>query len=225
MTPDLQLPEADTRLGAKRLADVDADLNTRRSPIVARDTSDGNGHDPDAVSDLLADRAGDRPARSRLLHGGIEISSLRGGAARHLTPHDSRPILPLESAQLDQVSGLFKLLSDKTRLAILQILGDGEMNVTALCRRLKLPQPTVSHHLGLLRMNRLIANRRSGKQVYYSLHERVERAGAREPAPELDGASLPGIRPSERSAGLRIVDAAFSIQILTSPNEAGYSRL
>lgn len=226
MTPDLQLPEADTRLGAKRLAAVEADLSSRHSPIVERDDiSDGYGHDTDLEPDLLADRAGDRPARSRLLHGGIELS-LRGGGARHMSPEDSRPVLALQSAQLDQVCGLFKLLSDKTRLAILQILCDGELNVTALCRRLKLPQPTVSHHLGLLRMNRVIANRRSGKQVYYSLHARVERAGAqeREPEPELDGAS-PALRSGERSMGLRIVDAAFSIQILTSRGVAGYSRL
>jgi DNA-binding transcriptional ArsR family regulator len=38
---------------------------------------------------------------------------------------------------------------------------------------LKLPQPTVSHHLGLLRMSNVIGNRRDGKQVFYSLNGRV----------------------------------------------------
>src|SRR5947208_12347537 len=78
---------------------------------------------------------------------------------------------------LEQLTGLFRLLSDKTRLNILLLLADGERNVTSLCERLKLPQPTVSHHLGLLRMNNVIANRRNGKQVFYALNGRVETGG------------------------------------------------
>lgn len=70
---------------------------------------------------------------------------------------------------LEQLAALFRLLSDKTRLNILTALGDGERNVGDLCRLLQLPQPTMSHHLGLLRMSNVIANRRVGKQVFYSL--------------------------------------------------------
>src|SRR4051812_33164886 len=75
---------------------------------------------------------------------------------------------------LEQLTSLFRLLSDKTRLNILLLLSDGERNVTSLCDELKLPQPTVSHHLGLLRMNNVISNRRNGKQVFYSLNGRVD---------------------------------------------------
>lgn len=75
--------------------------------------------------------------------------------------------------ELEQLTGLFRLLSDKTRLNILMLLADGERNVTSLCDQLHLPQPTVSHHLGLLRMNNVIGNRRSGKQVFYTLNGRV----------------------------------------------------
>ncbi len=74
---------------------------------------------------------------------------------------------------LDQLTALFRLLSDKTRLNILLLLSSGERNVTWLCNELKLPQPTVSHHLGLLRLNNLIGNRRNGKQVFYQLNGRV----------------------------------------------------
>src|SRR5579862_2487979 len=81
------------------------------------------------------------------------------------------------SAVLDQefesLVGIFRLLSDKTRLNILMLLGEGERNVTTLCGELSLPQPTVSHHLGLLRMQNLIVNRRNGKQVFYALNEHV----------------------------------------------------
>ena len=81
---------------------------------------------------------------------------------------------PLAAVQdLEQLTGLFRLLSDKTRLNILMLLAAGERNVSSLCDELGLPQPTVSHHLGLLRMNNVIGNRRSGKQVFYTLNGRV----------------------------------------------------
>jgi ArsR family transcriptional regulator, arsenate/arsenite/antimonite-responsive transcriptional repressor len=65
----------------------------------------------------------------------------------------------------------FRLLSDETRLKIVFYLAKSERNVGSLCDILGLAQPTVSHHLGLLRMGRLIVNRRNGKQVIYSLNK------------------------------------------------------
>ena len=75
--------------------------------------------------------------------------------------------------ELEPLVGLFRLLSDKTRLNILMLLAGGERNVSSLCEQLALPQPTVSHHLGLLRMQNLISNRRNGKQVFYGLNGHV----------------------------------------------------
>lgn len=82
-------------------------------------------------------------------------------------------------ADLEPLAALFRLLSDKTRLNILLLLAKGERNVSSLCDELRLPQPTVSHHLGLLRMSNLITNRRDGKQVFYELDGRVDGADAR----------------------------------------------
>ena len=82
-------------------------------------------------------------------------------------------------ADLEPLVALFRLLSDKTRLNILMLLAQGERNVSSLCDQLKLPQPTVSHHLGLLRMSNLITNRRDGKQVFYELDGRVDVGQAR----------------------------------------------
>ena len=61
----------------------------------------------------------------------------------------------------------FSLLSDATRLGILKNLAKGPKNVTALCKALGLRQPTASHHLGLLRMGRLVNSTRQGKSVIY----------------------------------------------------------
>lgn len=74
---------------------------------------------------------------------------------------------------LEQLASLFRILSDRTRLNILLRLAGGERNVTNLCEELNLPQPTVSHHLGLLRMNNLVGCRRNGKQVFYMLNGRT----------------------------------------------------
>jgi len=69
-----------------------------------------------------------------------------------------------------ELAQAFRLLSDETRLKIVFHLAKAEQNVGSLCKILGLAQPTVSHHLGLLRMGRLIVNRRNGKQVIYSLN-------------------------------------------------------
>jgi DNA-binding transcriptional ArsR family regulator len=61
----------------------------------------------------------------------------------------------------------FSLLSDTTRLGILKMLAAGPKNVTALCTGLGQKQPTISHHLGLLRMGRLVVGARQGKSVVY----------------------------------------------------------
>jgi DNA-binding transcriptional ArsR family regulator len=71
---------------------------------------------------------------------------------------------------LEQLTAMFRLLTDKTRLNILLLLSAGERNVSSLCQELQLPQPTVSHHLGLLRQGNVIENRRAGKQVFYGLN-------------------------------------------------------
>jgi DNA-binding transcriptional ArsR family regulator len=70
---------------------------------------------------------------------------------------------------LQKLCQLFHLLSDKNRLRMVLMLADGERNVTDICEELKLAQPTVSHHLGLLRMNGVIVPKRQGKKVIYTL--------------------------------------------------------
>jgi ArsR family transcriptional regulator, arsenate/arsenite/antimonite-responsive transcriptional repressor len=72
-----------------------------------------------------------------------------------------------KKAELTEWARGFALLSDPTRLGILKMLAAGPKNVTALCDSLGLKQPTISHHLGLLRMGRLVVGTRKGKSVVY----------------------------------------------------------
>lgn len=60
-----------------------------------------------------------------------------------------------------------KAMADETRQRILSLLQRGEMNVGELTEALGLTQPTVSHHLVLMRRAGLVFRRREGKQVFY----------------------------------------------------------
>jgi len=72
-----------------------------------------------------------------------------------------------------ELSKFFRLLADETRLQIIvHLLRSGELNVGALCERLGQSQPSVSHHLALLRASDLIHLRREGKYNYYGLSKR-----------------------------------------------------
>ena len=66
---------------------------------------------------------------------------------------------------------VLEMLAEETRLRLLFLLCEGEANVTELCARLRRPQPTVSHHLGILRRGGLVQDRREGKSVFYRLAE------------------------------------------------------
>jgi DNA-binding transcriptional ArsR family regulator len=71
----------------------------------------------------------------------------------------------------EEMARVFHALGNETRLSIITLLADGEMNVTALCNKLKLPQSTTSHHLSLLRLGGLVVNRGDGKQRFYSISD------------------------------------------------------
>lgn len=65
-----------------------------------------------------------------------------------------------------------KAMADETRQNIMQHLCCNWLCVTDLVERLgKVTQPTVSHHLGILREAGLVYARREGKQIYYSLNQ------------------------------------------------------
>ena len=60
-------------------------------------------------------------------------------------------------------------LSDPKRILLLYALADGPRRVTDLVESLELPQPTVSHHLKILRERGLVSTERDGTAIYYSL--------------------------------------------------------
>jgi ArsR family transcriptional regulator len=79
----------------------------------------------------------------------------------------------MKPADLQDVVGVCHMFADSTRLSIVAILAKGPKPVMALCEALKFPQPTVSYHLGLLRMARLVNRQRKGKTQIYSLNREM----------------------------------------------------
>ena len=89
----------------------------------------------------------------------------------------------------------FRILGDQTRISIVMELQDGELNVTELCRRLKTSQPTVSRHLGILRMGSVVLNRRDGKEIYYSINDQQANDFAKSLKVLLRGANVVTLGP------------------------------
>ena len=69
------------------------------------------------------------------------------------------------------LADLFSALSDPTRLRIISILLDGEMNVGEIAAQLEMTESAVSHQLRGLRQMRLVRGRKNGRQVFYALDD------------------------------------------------------
>ncbi len=72
---------------------------------------------------------------------------------------------------LYELSELFKVFGDSTRIRILYVLYEAEVCVCDLAEVLHMSQSAVSHQLKNLKSARLIKSRRVGKQVFYSLSD------------------------------------------------------
>ncbi|GGH60038.1 hypothetical protein GCM10008014_34210 [Paenibacillus silvae] len=72
--------------------------------------------------------------------------------------------------QLEKIVAYHKAMADPTRLRMLLLLSEGELNGQALAERLNLSQPTVTHHAAKLREAALIQERREKNTVYFTLN-------------------------------------------------------
>ena len=97
----------------------------------------------------------------------------------------------------EELARVFHSLGDKTRLSIMMLLTKGEMNVTALQKKLKLPQSSTSHHLNLLRLGGLVVTRRAGKQIFYSLADLTKHRLGRKSELAKQGSNTARFGPAE----------------------------
>ncbi len=79
-------------------------------------------------------------------------------------------IQELNVEQLEHAANMLKALAHPLRIAILNMLEDGnKMTVTEIYEKLGIEQSTASHHLGILKDKNILLSKRDGKNTYYSL--------------------------------------------------------
>ncbi len=71
----------------------------------------------------------------------------------------------------EDLSKLFAMFSDPTRLKILNCLKEGEQNVSTISDLTDISISNVSHQLKLLEIQRLVKKEKRGKYVYYELDD------------------------------------------------------
>lgn len=71
------------------------------------------------------------------------------------------------------IGSFFKAVSDPSRVKIMVLLSkkdQKELTVSEICAHFKMKQPSISHHLGILRNAKIVESRKDGKEVYYKLN-------------------------------------------------------
>lgn len=82
--------------------------------------------------------------------------------------NSGQTIALLDSIDAQKMSTFFKLMSEEIRFKLIFILAhEGEMCVSDLAKWVDSTIATTSHHLQLLKKNKVIENRREGKQIFY----------------------------------------------------------
>ncbi|WP_059172851.1 metalloregulator ArsR/SmtB family transcription factor [Bacillus sp. FJAT-27445] len=72
---------------------------------------------------------------------------------------------------VEDVSLVFKLLGDKTRLTIMALLFIRELCVCELLEVFEMSQPSISQHLRKLKDAGLVKEERKGQWIFYSINE------------------------------------------------------
>lgn len=80
--------------------------------------------------------------------------------------------------QLDKIITYHKALSDATRIRMLILLRDGELNGQVLAEKLGVTPATITHHAAKLREASLIHERRDKNTIYFTLNEYFIRSNA-----------------------------------------------
>jgi ArsR family transcriptional regulator len=70
-------------------------------------------------------------------------------------------------------AGLFQGLAHPTRIAIVELLRDGELPVAQIFERLGVEQANASQHLAVLRAKQIVVTHKVGNRVFYRLRDPV----------------------------------------------------
>lgn len=68
-----------------------------------------------------------------------------------------------------KTAAIFKAFCDENRLQILELLRDGEKCACQILEEMQITQPTLSHHMKILCDSGIVAGRKEGKWMHYSI--------------------------------------------------------
>ena len=136
--------------------------------------------------------------------------------------------MPAAPTALQQFkAAICQALAHPTRIAILELLREGEQSASTLVTQLGAEQANVSQHLAVLRAKRLVSHRKVGNYVVYTLRSPrvVEILDAlrlffHEHLSEAMETLTEGSRAPGRAATLRITPAAPGYRVLYTINDA-----
>ncbi len=75
----------------------------------------------------------------------------------------------LKEKEYDDMSMIFEMFGDSTRLKIMNALSVRELCVSDLAAVLEMSNSAISHQLSSLKKTKLVVSRKVGKNVYYSM--------------------------------------------------------
>ncbi|MEG0034477.1 MAG: metalloregulator ArsR/SmtB family transcription factor [Bacilli bacterium] len=75
----------------------------------------------------------------------------------------------LTHQEITDVSNLFKIIGDPTRLKILWVIKEKEVCVCDICNLMDMSKSAISHQLAVLRASNLVTFYKEGKSVFYKL--------------------------------------------------------
>ena len=88
-----------------------------------------------------------------------------------MTEDNCKKTEEIDIRNLYDLSELFKVFGDSTRIRIISLLINGEMCVYHIAENLAMNQSAISHQLRILRSAGLVRPRKDGKTDYYCLDD------------------------------------------------------
>jgi len=120
-----------------------------------------------------------------------------------------RQLSALDATVLERACRVIRVLGHPLRLRLLELLEDGERNVTELVLATNVSQAMVSQQLRILRAEGVVGDRREGPRVFYRITEamvsRILDCIRECDVPELGGLMLVPSDPESAESGPRIV--------------------
>lgn len=78
--------------------------------------------------------------------------------------------LILDIEKLEFAAGKLRAIAHPMRIAIIEMLDHNKrMSVTEIYHALEIEQAAASHHLNILKSNKVLISKREGKKIFYSL--------------------------------------------------------